>query len=222
MTEAEWLAATDSERQKWLNRQTDLRKHHLYALACLPAIAHYVRDTRLVAAITTLAEHVEERSSAVALYEAWEAASDAQSEMLSDPSEQRWYHITLAASYAVTAAAESEPILVAQTAGHCREVLRLANGSEAMRTEAAAQADLLRCIFANPFRPVAFDPRWRSETAVALAAAIYEARTFDRMPILADALEEAGCDHADLLAHCRGPGPHARGCWAVDLVLGKG
>ncbi|MEO2092077.1 MAG: hypothetical protein ABGY75_21700, partial [Gemmataceae bacterium] len=77
---------------------------------------------------------------------------------------------------------------------------------------------LLRCIFGNPFQPVAFADSWRSETVVALAAGIYAERAFDRLPILADALEEAGCDHPDVLAHCRGPGPHARGCWVVDLV----
>ena len=80
---------------------------------------------------------------------------------------------------------------------------------------------LLRCIFGNPFRPVAFAPHWRSETAVSLATGIYDERAFDRLPILADALEEAGCDNADVLAHCRGDGPHARGCWVVDGVLGR-
>ena len=80
---------------------------------------------------------------------------------------------------------------------------------------------LIRDIFGNPFRPVTFDPRWQSETVVALATGIYAERAFDRMPILADALEDAGCDHADILAHCRGDGPHVRGCWVVDLVLGK-
>lgn len=54
-----------------------------------------------------------------------------------------------------------------------------------------------------------------------LAQAIYDDRTFDRMPELADALAEAGCTNQDLLRHCRGPGPHVRGCWVVDLVLGK-
>ncbi len=87
--------------------------------------------------------------------------------------------------------------------------------------EYKAQSALLRCIFGNPFRPVAFADSWRSETAVALATGIYEERAFDRLPILADALEEAGCDHADVLNHLRGPGPHARGCWVVDGVLGK-
>jgi hypothetical protein len=82
-------------------------------------------------------------------------------------------------------------------------------------------ATILRCIFGNPFRPVTFAPSWCSETAVALASAIHVERAFDRLPILADALEEAGCDDADVLNHCRGPGPHVRGCWVVDGVLGK-
>ena len=80
---------------------------------------------------------------------------------------------------------------------------------------------LLRCVVGNPFRPVAFDPRWQTADVTALARGIYEDRAFDRLPLLADALMDAGCDHADVLAHCRGDGPHVRGCWVVDLVLGK-
>jgi hypothetical protein len=57
--------------------------------------------------------------------------------------------------------------------------------------------------------------------AVGVAQAMYESRDFAAMPILADALEDAGCDSPDVLAHCRGDGPHVRGCWVVDLVLGK-
>ncbi|WP_232069714.1 hypothetical protein [Gemmata massiliana] len=82
-------------------------------------------------------------------------------------------------------------------------------------------AILLRDIFGNPFRPVAFSPAWRTSIVVALAAQMYESRDFSTMPILADALQDAGCDNADMLDHCRGPGPHVRGCWVVDLVLGK-
>ncbi|WP_246523278.1 hypothetical protein [Gemmata palustris] len=78
-----------------------------------------------------------------------------------------------------------------------------------------------RDIFGNPFRPVVFSPSWRTSTVVALASQMYESRDFSAMPILADALQDAGCDSADILDHCRGPGPHVRGCWVVDLVLGK-
>lgn len=84
------------------------------------------------------------------------------------------------------------------------------------------QADLLRDVAGNPFRRVEADPSWRTRDVVALAEGIYEGRSFDRMPVLGDALEDAGCTNADVLAHCRGPGPHARGCWVADLLLGKG
>jgi hypothetical protein len=83
------------------------------------------------------------------------------------------------------------------------------------------QSDLLRDIFGNPFRRVSFAPAWRTAPARKLAQAIYDERAFDRLPILADALEEAGCTDAEVLAHCRGGGEHVRGCWPVDLVLGK-
>jgi hypothetical protein len=84
-----------------------------------------------------------------------------------------------------------------------------------------AQAALFREILGNPFRPVTADPAWLTSTVVSLAQAIYADRAFDRLPILADALEDAGCTNADLLKHCRQAGGHARGCWAVDRLLGK-
>jgi hypothetical protein len=87
--------------------------------------------------------------------------------------------------------------------------------------EKAVLSRILRDICGNPFCSVTADPRWITSTAVALTQAIYADRAFDRLPILADALEEAGCDQPDLLAHCRGDGPHVRGCWVVDLILGK-
>jgi hypothetical protein len=77
---------------------------------------------------------------------------------------------------------------------------------------------LTRDVFADPV-PVAAE--WRTTTAVVLAAAMYESRDFGAMPILADALEDAGCGEPAILAHCRGPGPHVRGCWVVDAVLGR-
>lgn len=91
----------------------------------------------------------------------------------------------------------------------------------ARRAEGAAQSRLLRCIFGTPFRPAGFAPTWRSEAAVALARRMYESRDFAAMPDLADALSAAGCADPDVLAHCRGSGPYVRGCWVVDLLLGK-
>ena len=82
-------------------------------------------------------------------------------------------------------------------------------------------ANIFRDIFGNPFRPVVAVPAWYTPKAQSIASAIYEDRAFDRLPILADALEEAGCTDADVLLHCRQPAEHVRGCWVVDLVLGK-
>jgi hypothetical protein len=83
--------------------------------------------------------------------------------------------------------------------------------------------NLLRCIFGNPFRPVTFSPSWRTDTALSLAQQMYESRDYSAMPILADALQDAGCESEDVLNHCRDASvTHIRGCWVVDLLLGKG
>ncbi|HEY1066696.1 MAG TPA: hypothetical protein VGE52_11325 [Pirellulales bacterium] len=82
-----------------------------------------------------------------------------------------------------------------------------------------ALADDLRDAIGNPFRRTAFDPAWRSPEAVRIAEAIRSSGDRALLPILADALEEAGCDDAETLAHCRGPGPHIRGCWAIEAIL---
>jgi hypothetical protein len=87
--------------------------------------------------------------------------------------------------------------------------------------ERLKQSNLIRDIFGNPFRSVALNSAWQTSTVTGLAQAIYTDRAFDRLPILADALEDAGCDNADILNHCRQPGEHVRGCWVVDLILGK-
>jgi hypothetical protein len=93
------------------------------------------------------------------------------------------------------------------------------------------QADLLRDLFGNPFRSVALDPAWltwHDGTIPQLAEAIYEERLLpaghldpSRLAVLADALEDAGCDDQDILGHLRGQGPHVRGCWVIDTLLGK-
>ena len=112
-------------------------------------------------------------------------------------------------------AVEPSPEFAVETA------FSVAEATDNRDAERFAQANLLRDIFGNPFRPVAFDPAWLTETVVGLATAISDDRAFERMPILADALQEAGCENSDILTHCREPGVHVRGCWVVDLVLGK-
>src|SRR5262249_32999165 len=85
--------------------------------------------------------------------------------------------------------------------------------------EALEQARLLRCIFGSPFRPITCDPAWRTPGVVALVKGILAESRFEEMPALADALEEAGCRDGQVLSHCRGPGPHAKGCRVCRLLL---
>jgi hypothetical protein len=80
---------------------------------------------------------------------------------------------------------------------------------------------IFRDVFGNPFHPVSLDLRWRTSDTLALGRRMYESRDFGPMPILADALQEAGCDNDDILHHCRQPGVHVRGCWVVDLVIDR-
>jgi hypothetical protein len=95
----------------------------------------------------------------------------------------------------------------------------------ARESESGTQSAILRDIFANPFHPKpTLDPailHWNDGTIPKMVGAIYQGRAFDQLPILADALEEAGCVDNKVLAHCRQPSIHVRGCWVVDLVLGK-
>jgi hypothetical protein len=96
----------------------------------------------------------------------------------------------------------------------------LPTGTDFDPDEQRAQAVLIRDIVGNPFRPVTFNPAWRTDTAVAVARQMYDSRDFGAMPILADALQDAGCEDEQVLNHCREPGPHVRGCWVCDAVLG--
>jgi hypothetical protein len=90
-----------------------------------------------------------------------------------------------------------------------------------LRVRATELPSLLRDIVGNPFRPLTAKAAWLSDTVVAVARGAYEVRDFERLPIVADALEEAGCTEPVLLGHLRTGGPHVRGCWAVDLLLSK-
>ena len=111
---------------------------------------------------------------------------------------------------------------VINIAANCwQEWDRYEAGNAAWKTERRKHASYIREVFGNPFRPATVNPAWLTSTVVSLAQAIYAERAFDRLPILADALEDAGCDNVDILNHCRQPGVHVRGCWCVDSLLGK-
>lgn len=124
----------------------------------------------------------------------------------------------IAADWAANAACEWAQSLISRAA----ELGEYdATAYAAREDEVRAQWRLLADIFGNPFRPVTFDSAWRTTDVLLLARGTYEERAFDRMPILADALQEAGCDSEEILNHCRGEGPHARGYWVLDQILGN-
>ena len=216
MTEAEWLAGVDvMPLLEHYSANTDVRKLRLFAVACCRRKSKYFADPRCLSAVNAAEMyaddencigHVDTAHQACRLAHAeWRAKQGYRGQMV-------W--LTTALVSLTAPGLHLFPVLL--------DLQRVPIDSERGRNEEQAnQAGLVREIFGNPFRPVTLDPRWQSETVVALAGGIYADRAFDRMPILADALEEAGCNNADVLSHCRWDGPHVRGCWVVDLLLGK-
>jgi hypothetical protein len=127
-----------------------------------------------------------------------------------------------AADKAATWAAFPNPTHGFLEAAKIVTVLVAGSDSAAKQAERAYQCALLRDVLGPAaYAPAPFDPAWRSATAVPIAWAMYADRDFSAMPVLADALEEAGCADPVVLAHCRRPGVHIRGCWVVDALLGK-
>src|SRR5262245_48078436 len=222
MTEGEWLKGRyPGELLYFMGRKVGKRRRRLIACACCRRIWPTLGDERSRRAVEVaelFADGVANEEELAAAHRAanW-ADLDLNVKIMNYPVRQREgpWRVWKAAVAAKHAANEYRPDVALE---HARDAVY--DGSLLDR-EHAAQAVLVRDILGNPFRPVAFDPAWRTPTAVALAQAIVDERAFERMPILADALEEAGCASRDVLKHCRGKGPHARGCWVLDLVLGK-
>jgi hypothetical protein len=223
MTEAEWLACTDSCKMFELFRATRLDPRlRRFAVECCRRVRHLI---------------------AVG---AFRAAADAGEAFADDPRNKLSTIKCMAKAciearlhrrqYAISAdrhqlhAADAAIATCACTDWHAafnamRAAAQAANQANANcfdSSELQYQAALLRCIFGPfPFRSLILDLTWITQTVELLANAINEDRAFDHLPVLADALEEAGCTDSAILDHCRGPGPHTRGCWVVDLILAK-
>jgi hypothetical protein len=205
VNQAEWLASnTTIQLLDYLGEQASDRKLRLFACAACRRIWHLLWDERSRTAVEVAERYADGLATADELLLARTRSRAAQAEAVREIAEGRWRFPT-----------------VAQTAAEVSETARQA----ATRAAAmAADADLVREVFGNPFRPVAIDQfwlRWNDATIEKIARVIYEERRFEDLPILADALEDAGCTNADILSHCARPGGHARGCWVVDLLLGK-
>ncbi|VTU02327.1 Uncharacterized protein OS=Sorangium cellulosum (strain So ce56) GN=sce5710 PE=4 SV=1 [Gemmataceae bacterium] len=194
------------------------RKLRLYGCACCRQVWYLLRDARSRNAIEVAEAYADGHAK---LRNAREGARAAWTELVASAESTPAERVAACAAMEVVG---PFPIGAANRgSSHIRAAISAQRGSDPdpRRTVEVAHAELLREIFGNPFWPVAFLPEWRTSTGVALAQGMYESRDFSAMPILADALQDAGCGNADILDHCRRPGPHVRGCWVVDLVLGK-
>jgi hypothetical protein len=215
MTEAEWLAATDpTPMLRHLLRVRDERKLRLFGCSCVRQVWSLLDDGESRRAVEVSEKFADGEVSKCDLDEAVRFSCDA-SERLE--------------TYCISSLPK-EKLLIAEnkwiaaemawkaTVGWY-EVVELSSCSVGFGTNVL---ELLRDIFGNPFRPITINPSWLTSTATALAQQMYDSRDFTAMPILADALQDAGCDSEDVLNHCRSEGVHIRGCFVVDLILGKG
>jgi hypothetical protein len=213
MTEVEWLAGADWEAMmgylegKYLQGEGSDRKLRLFACACSRRLWHLLGDERSRRAVEVAERFADGLASPVDLTDARYGAEDA----LRDAAGAAYQ--AAAAAYHTTGdylpgVAEEAGFDVTETGLLPPEVV----------------CEMLRDLFGNPFRPAKAERGWLSGhdgVVPKVAQAIYDERRFCDLPVLADTLEETGCDNPDVLGHCRGTGEHYRGCWVVDLLLGR-
>ena len=198
MTESDWNRSTDSQAMLSFlqERGASERKQRLFAVACSRRAWPLIDDLGR-AAVEVAERFADGRADAEQLRAARLACKGSGGQ-------SSWY------------AALTDPAIAARNAA-----LSAMEGATSHESERHVQADLLRDIFRNPFHEVTFDESWGTSDVVSMARSMYEVREFVAMPRMAYALQDAGCEDEGVLDHCRGTGPHVRGCFVVDLVLGK-
>jgi len=242
MTPDEWFTEPDYARHlRFLEARISARKQRLLAAAFSRAVWHLFDHPDLRAAVETAERFADGRATAAELeavrqrcrevaireHEAWERSADWDSPgsvLNALRSRAAW-----AAAFTATTPVSAEDVadklsttaVEAQTGDSGILIRDRVEWARLMEEQQLVLRAVVWEVVGNPFAPVAFRAEWRTGTAVALAAQMYESGDFSAMPILADALQDAGCDSDEVLDHCRNPGTHARGCWVVDLVLGK-
>ena len=197
------------------------RKLRLFSCACCHRAWGAVTDERLGQALDALERYADGNATEKQRIEAGRRSEAVRREFYDAVGKEEEVCVACELSFAAAKTMRRVARDCGQRAASAFAWADVGKFADLQREERGAQASLLRDIVGDPFCPVPFPSAWRTEAAVGLARRMYEARDFGAMPILADALEEAGCDDALLLEHCRGPGPHVRGCWVVDQVLGR-
>lgn len=219
MTEEEWQTCTVSKDMvAFLRNKVTLRKNRLFSAACCRRVWHLYRNPAIEAAIRVGELFADGKASEEERRAALKTIHGARAQAASGSARQSALQ---AAGFTCMAPSASWPlpggsdVFSALTAG-ISDPVRLAAARE---REERAQCDLLRDLFSHLFYRGEFAARWRTRDVIGLATTIYEELAFAQLPVLGDALEEAGCEVGVILGHLRGAGVHARGCWVVDLVL---
>lgn len=230
MTEAEWMAVTEPRLLvDWLffDALSSDRKLRLFSVACCEPLRNLVSNPGVLAALDLAEDFADKCIDRAALdvatrplWEVYHARHNAPGGVDSvseeaDNAECACLHTSL-------------PDVPRDRDGHsdlyppAPEVVELICRLDGTQSSFRRVVTLLHDVFGPlPFRNIAISPSWLTSDVQLLARRIYEDKAFDRMPLLADALQDAECGQEDILNHCRSEGPHVRGCWVVDLVLGK-
>jgi hypothetical protein len=223
MTEPEWLASVEPGGMlRFLRDNASDRKLRLFACACCRHIWHFLTDRRCRAAVEQAERYADGQASKNDLTPVrLKASKAALGKDIPD-----WRRTAFQACINAVGDGPAPQVAEWVAIGTVGAASFKPSRTSEYEPAVAAQVGLLRDLF-RPFRPLTLDPALRTPQAVTLARAAYDQRglpagTLDaaRLAVLADALEEVGAD-AELLGHLRNPGPHYRGCWAVDLLLGK-
>lgn len=211
MTEQEWqLASEPTALLNFCRTQVSDRKLWLFSFACFCRLLGLLPDPRqrqAVQALEKLAEGSLPKKELRRITRETRSAIPPENETLVSCDDPHYIGLMLYREFC------SSRIAI--------HAIQASAGLTHWTVEQKEQTRLFREILGNPFRPVVFDPSWRTSTVMALAAGIYDEKAFDRLPISADALQDAGCYSDELLNHLRQPSGHCRGCWALDLVLGR-
>jgi hypothetical protein len=233
MTEQEWLTSPRPwemiEAVDWRRSGAADRKLRLFACACCRQVWNPFLPPFVLRAVTAAEAFADGAIGPEALAEVREAVSRATQDAYREDRRRGTGYLSRVLEGCTSVCGRLGAAEIARDV--CHATARAAADVPLFRTEGGdrapeytaelgAQADLLRDIFENPWRPRRVRPEWLTSTVVGLARGIYVGRAFDRMPILADALQDAGCEDG-ILDHCREPRGHVRGCWVVDLLLGK-
>lgn len=230
MTESEWLACEDPDDMlRFLDGTMSWRKKVLFCVACCRRLDEFLSDygRQQLAVLERSANRALSSKKKSQMYNDAMASADSRSYQMGSPEGcARWLAATtlyfaISANCGGTVYNAARAVQAAQSDPDTFDLTKPGPPMPGNAAELVAHAQMLRCIVA-PFRPKRRQSLpWRSITVLSIANEIHDNHSFDHLPILADALEDAGCDDADILSHLRGGGPHTRGCWPIDRILNR-